>query len=134
MTEKSQVWSVFRRYVGPFGHLQRIESIGQGIPDVNYCLWGVEGWIENKIGQREGARPASLTLDQVLWAEARTAAGGRVFLLVRLGPAWLLYDAEGTRKLYEGHPEPTPLVRVRGRFPLREILAHLAPVEIRKLI
>lgn len=132
MTEVNQVWHVFRRYIAPFGHLQRIESIGQGIPDLHYSIMGVSGWVEFKLGQREGIRPASLTLDQVLWAEAYAAppSSGRVFLLVRIGSAWLLYDAASVRALYDGLT-PEPLVRVRGRFPLRELLAILAPPSLR---
>ncbi len=47
MTETTQVWRIFREYLGPFGHLVRIEnSVEKGTPDVNYCLRGGEGWVE----------------------------------------------------------------------------------------
>ena len=132
MTEKNQVWVVFKRYMAPLGVLQRIESIGVGIPDVAYCLRTCSGWVELKLGQAEGRRPACLTLDQVLWGEAwAAAAGGLWHLLVRVDDLWLLYDAPGARALYEGSEGFEPLVRVRGRFPLRELLDHLAPVQAR---
>ncbi len=127
MTEATQVWGVCRKHLGPFGHLQRIEnSTEKGVPDFNYCIMSCEGWVECKIGQREGIKPNSLTLDQVRWLERRAAAGGRAFLLVRVGRLWLLYDAPRTRALYQGL-SPRGLFCVSGRFPLRELLAELAP-------
>ena len=50
-----------------------------GVPDVNYCLRGQEGWIEFKwIKKKKGAdiRPA-----QIAWFRNRVEAGGRCFLV-----------------------------------------------------
>jgi hypothetical protein len=55
-------------------------STGQGVPDLNYCLEGVEGWIEAK--QTSGWAVA-ITPEQVGWAERRLRHGGRVLLAVR---------------------------------------------------
>ncbi len=51
-----------------------------GVPDSNYCLDGIEGWVECKQCEhwRVELRPA-----QVGWIEQHTAAGGRVFIAVR---------------------------------------------------
>jgi hypothetical protein len=127
--EADQVWAMAHRHLAPFGHLQRIENrIDAGTPDVSYCLRRVEGMIENKIFEREGSAPRSLTLDQVTWIERRIAAGGRVFVLGRCGPVWLLYAGSAIRSLYNGEA-PAPLVRIAGKFPLRQMLDHLAPID-----
>lgn len=72
---------IFQRFI-PDAHWQSIEtgSTGRGIPDVNYCFEGIEGWIEFKAteGWRVDVRP-----EQVAWIERRGRAGGRVFLAVR---------------------------------------------------
>ena len=70
----------------------------------------------------------TLKLEQVLFAEEWSAAGGLVFTMLRSDAIWFLYDAAGTRRLYERAGEPAPLVRSPGTFPLREMLRHLAPV------
>lgn len=130
MREADQVWAVIRPKLSPFGHLQRIESAATdlGIPDVNYCLRQVEGWIELKVGRLEGTKPRTLKLEQVTWAERRTEAGGRSYLLVRYLPAiWHLYDANGARLLYNDL-RADPLVRSSGEFPLRAMLDVLAPL------
>jgi hypothetical protein len=67
-------------------HLPRADFVGvettttRGLPDVNYCLDGVEGWIEMKLvrGLRVAIRP-----EQVGWIERRLARGGRAFLAAR---------------------------------------------------
>jgi hypothetical protein len=54
--------------------------IASGVPDMNYCVGGVEGWIELKA--TEGV---ALTIrpGQVSWIERRVRAGGRVHVAVR---------------------------------------------------
>jgi len=51
-----------------------------GIPDCNYCMDGVEGWIEFKkmSGWRVPLRP-----DQIGWIMRRSRHGGRVFIAAR---------------------------------------------------
>ena len=44
----------YSRFVGPnlakWGHVCRVEnSLGQGTPDVNYAIHGVQGWVELKV-------------------------------------------------------------------------------------
>ena len=129
MREADQVWDVIRPKLNPFGHLQRIESsTDKGIPDVNYCLRRVDGWIELKVGRVPGTKPRTLKLEQVMWAEARESAGGRSYLLVRYLPAvWHLYDAKGSRLLYNGL-RACPLVESNGEFPLKAVLNVIAPL------
>lgn len=63
-------------------HCQAIETggVGCGIPDLNYCHGGVEGWIEMK---QTAANAVNFDKEQVAWAERRLRTGGRVFAAVR---------------------------------------------------
>jgi hypothetical protein len=63
-------------------HWQAIESgiTGGGIPDSNYCVNGVEGWVECK---RASSSKIDLSPDQVGWHLRRYRAGGRTFIAVR---------------------------------------------------
>lgn len=65
------------------GHATKIESTtGRGIPDLNFCLAGQEGWIEGKL-----ARGTSVALrpEQFAWCQRRVRAGGRVFVIAAQG-------------------------------------------------
>lgn len=74
---------------------QRIESTltGSGIPDVNYN----HGWIELKYVKRWPPRGGPLKLDHFTreqrgWLIRRHKAGGRAFLLLKVGDnEWLLF-------------------------------------------
>lgn len=63
-------------------HFQPIEtwSTGQGVPDVNVCIDGVESWIENK---STSANAIKFETMQIAWIERRLRNGGRVFIAVR---------------------------------------------------
>lgn len=122
----------FRKHL-PRVHWQRVEnSVGNGVPDVNYCVDGKEGWIEYKVsrGWRIRLRPG-----QVGWLEQRTRYGGRVCLAVRrkakggVDQLWLLSPLAGAKLLscglnelppgliwgiWEGGPSSWPWDRVLG--------------------
>jgi hypothetical protein len=51
-----------------------------GVPDLNYCYNGVEGWIEMK---RASGLRCHVEPEQIAWMERRARAGGRTFLAVR---------------------------------------------------
>jgi len=63
-------------------HFQSVEtwSTGQGVPDVNVCLKGVETWIEFKTTATNAVR---ISTEQIGWIERRLRAGGRVLVIVR---------------------------------------------------
>lgn len=63
-------------------HFQSIEtwSTGQGVPDVNVCIGGVESWIENK---QTRFNVLNISSQQIAWIERRIRNGGRVFIAVR---------------------------------------------------
>jgi hypothetical protein len=64
------------------GDWQRIElgAVGLGVPDLNFCIDGVEGWLEAKTTDthRVVFRPF-----QAAWAARRSRAGGRVLVVTR---------------------------------------------------
>jgi hypothetical protein len=70
-----------RQYLPTF-HLVSIETpmTGSGVPDMNYCIDGVEGWIENKMTR---AWAVKLRVEQIGWIMRRTRAGGNVWIAVR---------------------------------------------------
>lgn len=78
------------------GHWQSIETggTGRGIPDSNFCIKGVEGWVEFKKADhwKVGIAP-----HQVAWIERRRRNGGRAFIAVRRAEEelWLLRPTAG---------------------------------------
>lgn len=66
----------------PQVHWQSVEtwSTGQGVPDVNFCYNGVEGWIEMK---KTHGWTVNMEKEQVAWIERRQRNGGRVYIAVR---------------------------------------------------
>lgn len=65
-------------------HFQSVEtfSTGRGVPDLNYCIDGTEGWIELKDVKR-GWKPI-FQAEQIGWMERRVRNGGKVFVAVRV--------------------------------------------------
>jgi hypothetical protein len=72
---------IFRKHL-PHFDWQSVEtwSTGRGVPDLNYCCCGSEGWIEGKVTK---THRAVIGPEQVGWIERRVRHGGRVFLAVR---------------------------------------------------
>ncbi len=72
---------IFQRHLPEF-HWQSVEtwSTGRGVPDLNYCTRGVEGWVECK---RTLAWAVNMAPEQVGWIERRVRNGGRVYIAVR---------------------------------------------------
>lgn len=127
MTESNQVNGAVRRHLGPLGHWVRIESATElGIPDWSYALRHGEGWLEAKLVPPSRRCPPTVTREQIMWAERRTAAGGRWHLL-GLEPrtrTWLLLDAPQARAWFDGGPlEAT--IETTGLFPTKPIALAL---------
>ncbi len=82
--------------------LDRIENVvGVGTPDVNFCINGVDGWIEMKSPRHEPLRETSklltkhnhpLNQDQKNWFLRQCNAGGRAFILICTNKRWMLVD------------------------------------------
>ena len=68
-------------------HVSWVEShdTAIGIPDLNYCCEGVEGWIELKCAPNIEIRAA-----QVIWFENRIRAGGHPLFLVEIEDMFLV--------------------------------------------
>lgn len=105
---ESNLWERIRPKLLKYGDLVRIEShmTAAGIPDVNYCFLGCEGWIELKFAKRP-ARASTVVFksqrgldpDQVSWLLNRRRCGGRAFALIQLGKWLLLIDGKHAAKI-----------------------------------
>ena len=100
MAAESALWRLLRASVLP-GHWVRVENrVQRGTPDVNYCVSGVEGWLELKSVDNWPIRGGVLlikhfTIQQRLWLRERCLAGGRAALLLRIEKPkkqYLLFD------------------------------------------
>ena len=98
---ESALWKTLKKHLSSRGHLIRVESsVGLGVPDVNYCFSGKDGWIELKEIKQFPKRPDTpvrlphFTSAQRNWLRRRAQCGGRVFVLVRVlrGGIWMLFD------------------------------------------
>jgi hypothetical protein len=110
-TERS-LWVKFRDEMVPRvgGRWERVENgVVIGMPDTNYCVRGVEGWIELKEARMglPGSRTKKqgvfeynrgLSIEQVNWLLKQESAGGRGFILARVQDTSYLWhgrDAAG---------------------------------------
>ena len=105
-------------------HWQAVEtwSTGQGVPDMNVCLNGIETWLEFKGTTTNTVR---ITPEQVAWIERRLRAGGRCLVIVRWQCAagsrrqardeLLIYaGAEARTLMLDGIAAAKPLARWAG--------------------
>jgi hypothetical protein len=133
MTEVNQVAGVARRHLAPYGRLVTgLRGVEPGVPDTYYNLLSVPGWYECKVIPANGSCPDHFTKEQLMWGMAEVAAGGRWHLLGRCGPRWRLYDVPGAMAWRAGNISSW-LLDISGRFPMREIIEHLAPRELRRV-
>lgn len=81
MKRDGDLSKLFQKHL-PMVDWQSVEtwSTGRGVPDLNYCYNGIEGWIELKFTT---AWAVKMEPGQVAWIERRKRAGGRVFLAIR---------------------------------------------------
>lgn len=102
MSEKTD-FNLLRKHMSKHGdRLERIENIvGVGTPDINYCIDGVEGWIELK-SPKEPIGPHSklfsdnhkLNMAQRNWFLRQRNAGGRAYILICTNKRWMLIDGK----------------------------------------
>lgn len=109
----------------PMADWQAIESggTGGGIPDSNFCMQGVEGWIEYKraLGWVVTFQPM-----QVPWLMRRARAGGHVLIVVcqvrRDGDVLHIYHGSQALDLsVQGLRTCVPLARWRKPWPWSEV-------------
>lgn len=84
---------------------RRVENVvGPGHPDVNYAGGDVELKAMEGFPKRADT-PVTVpefTGEQVGWLLQRQRAGGRAWLMVRVGREWFLFDAETAHSVYRG--------------------------------
>lgn len=147
MTERA-LWHTMRKHLAPHGVLQRIEERGSaGVSDVHYMIRGKGGWVELKYlpnwpKRRETpVRAPHFTLDQLLFIQNYTKAGGRAFMLLQVADEYILLNSVGATKLWGAKfdtnsfgtnsfggsfPDDGILLHgIGGTFPAAAILAHL---------
>ena len=104
-------------------HLSWIEShaTSAGVPDVNYCCYGVEGWLELKAGPDIEVRST-----QVRWFRDRIAAGGWPLFLIQWGECFIAVPGSRAAALW-ADPEHENILRLattiwHGKIPYGELL------------
>lgn len=77
MNEKEFQDSIIGLFKERHGHAVNMEPhmTNPGIPDVNWCMAGIEGNLELKVGKDDGVRPR-IRPTQLIWFRKRVAAGG----------------------------------------------------------
>lgn len=77
-----------------------------GVPDVNYCFSGVEGWVELKHGKPPVRATTvvfksqrGVTPEQIEWQLYRRKCGGVVWNLIQIGKWVMLINGEHAAKI-----------------------------------
>lgn len=91
---EAAMWDSLRPVIRSLDPVRVENPIVPGTPDVNYN----HGWVELKFAERWPPRGGPLRVDhftrqQRTWLTRRRRAGGRAFLLLKVGETeWLLFD------------------------------------------
>lgn len=98
----------------------------RGVPDTNYCVAGVEGWMEFK---KVRGRRVRISPEQVGWAERRMRRGGKVLLAARDEGALWIFSGLSLRELRGQRLDDVPSLALWEGGPSRwdwdEVLAIL---------
>lgn len=92
MSERG-LWSRVRKAIRDLDPVRVENRVEAGTPDVNFTL----GWIELKYQRRTPKKGGILKLDhdfsieQRVWAIRRHRAGGKTYVLLKIGPEYLLF-------------------------------------------
>lgn len=95
MASEKSMWEALRPLMKGLDPMRVENLVGIGTPDVNYT----RGWIELKyIGGWPVRDPDAIvkvdhfTPQQRVWIMRRALAGGRVFVFLKVGEEWLLFN------------------------------------------
>ena len=82
---EAALWKDMRRNIGHLGHFSRVESheSSAGIPDVDFCIAGVEGHVELKFGTDTKAPKIRPT--QAKWFRDRVKEEGKPWMFTLIG-------------------------------------------------
>lgn len=118
---EAKLWSyIEKRLKGAGVHLTRVEShsTAVGVPDVNYCIDGTEGWLELKA---ENTKGLVLRKSQYAWIRDRLKAGApKIYIM------WVA-DVEYTD--HRGLTRVYGLVECKDARKVKELLRCTKPVE-----
>ena len=92
-------------------HYQPVESsTSSGVPDINFCLNGIEVWAELKIvkGKRKLRFQKALSPYQWNWLSARAKAKGVVWVIAQHNEDILLYDCRLLLKAFQNNRDELP--------------------------
>jgi len=109
MTEKTDYKRLRKNMKQPLDRLDRIENVvGVGTPDVNYCIEGVEGWIEIKSPSAPKRKTTAvlksqhnLNQDQKNWFKSQFNAGGTAWILLCMKTKWILVSGSWADQVNE---------------------------------
>lgn len=101
MSEKKDYHKFRAHIIHPSDRIDRLENLVTfGMPDVNYCFDGVEGWIEIKSPVEPKRSTTALfsgnhkfSQNQKNWFIRQLKAGGLAFALICTDKRWILIDA-----------------------------------------
>ena len=133
---ESAVFAKLReRILRPTDRFERVENgLAVGMPDVNYCIAGQEGWLEIKAPKEParagtalfGAGNHQVSIDQINWMHRQHLAGGFSFLFIYTGKRMLLIQGARVASL-ERRINELPLSEMlqqavwRCEVPVREV-------------
>jgi hypothetical protein len=118
MTVDAGLRQLFRTHL-PTVDFSSIETgtTSRGIPDINYCCRGVEGWIEAKAASHWRIK---FQTGQVGWIERRLDHGGRVFIATRRARDELwMHSGVMARRLVDERLDEVPSYSHWGGGPAR---------------
>ena len=100
MTEQNDYKRLRMNMKQPMDRLERIENVvGIGTPDINFCIEGMEGWVEMKspTTPKKKGTPLfgsnhKLSQDQKNWFKKQCNAKGNGYILICTKPRWMLID------------------------------------------
>jgi len=110
-SSERQQWNLIRRHLPKIkDRFDRVESqVVPGMPDINYCIDGTEGWIELKhpVEPKKdstkllGSKNHSLLQSQKNWIHRQRLAGGLVWILLATDKRLILMDGSHAENINE---------------------------------
>jgi len=90
------MWAAMRPLLSGLDPVRVENMVNQGTPDVNYR----GGWIELKYAPKWPALPTTplrvhhFYKEQRVWLYRRAVTGGKVFVMLKVGEEWLLFEGK----------------------------------------
>jgi hypothetical protein len=101
LMSESNLWRYIQKNLKSYGVLSRVENaFYKGMPDVNYLIDGVEGWIELKFISQFPARQNTIvrvphfTEEQKIWHEQRVKYKGNTTVLIQVERDYFIFKKD----------------------------------------